>query len=250
MKQTFHLSIPTPCDKGKKNWNQSPQTSKGIFCQHCSTEVIDFSQKTPQEIKDFFKKNKGHVCGKFYTDQLTTYKITDNKPKPVRTWILGSLLPLLLTGKTQAKTLTPVQQVSYSPEILSKHSPETRKSLADSVEIIGRILSKNESYGIFNAKVGLRGTNVAVHTDNSGRFVFKVSKDELSQHDTLYIEGSFYEEYTRTINLENKDVMSYNMGDIFLEKLPEPPAVVVGTIQYYPAKQQKGFWKRLFGKKE
>ena len=50
-KKVFHIDIPTPCKEG---WQNMAPTEKGAFCNSCQKEVIDFTQKTPAEIANYF----------------------------------------------------------------------------------------------------------------------------------------------------------------------------------------------------
>ena len=46
-------------------------TEQGAFCQKCAIDVIDFTQKTPNEVKAILRANKGkHLCGHFGVKQL------------------------------------------------------------------------------------------------------------------------------------------------------------------------------------
>ena len=63
-----HLRITEPC---KENWNEMDPTQKGAFCNKCTTEVIDFSTLTKEEIKQVFRNLSGqHFCSRFRKDQL------------------------------------------------------------------------------------------------------------------------------------------------------------------------------------
>ncbi|MBN4072577.1 T9SS type A sorting domain-containing protein [Crocinitomix catalasitica] len=63
-----NISIDQPCNE---NWNEMSPTQKGAFCQKCSIDVIDFTQKTPEQVKAVLRKNKGkHLCGHFGVEQL------------------------------------------------------------------------------------------------------------------------------------------------------------------------------------
>ena len=64
------ISINTPCHE---NWDGMTPNEKGAFCLSCQKTVVDFSQKTITEIKDFFREvpKTESVCGRFEEDQLT-----------------------------------------------------------------------------------------------------------------------------------------------------------------------------------
>ena len=64
------ISINDTCHE---NWDKMTPNDKGAFCLSCQKNVVDFSNKTINEIKDFFRKktDSGSVCGRFEEDQLT-----------------------------------------------------------------------------------------------------------------------------------------------------------------------------------
>ena len=61
------IGIQTPC---KENWANMSPTSKGAFCQSCTKEVVDFSNKTNNEIKRILLENgTGELCGRMTLQQ-------------------------------------------------------------------------------------------------------------------------------------------------------------------------------------
>lgn len=65
------ILIPNPCNE---NWNEMLPEEKGHFCLKCSKTVVDFSNKSKNEIKSFFKESTERVCGRFKNDQLYNYR--------------------------------------------------------------------------------------------------------------------------------------------------------------------------------
>lgn len=64
------VSIPTPCSE---DWSKMTPTDKGAFCNKCSLEVIDFTKKTPEEIRVTLELNLGNkICGHIGKHQLET----------------------------------------------------------------------------------------------------------------------------------------------------------------------------------
>lgn len=63
----MEIKINEPCHE---NWNAMTPNQQGAFCQSCMKDVVDFSKKTAEEIKDFFSKPQGKVCGRFEEKQL------------------------------------------------------------------------------------------------------------------------------------------------------------------------------------
>jgi len=65
----MELSIKKPCHE---NWEAMTPNEQGAFCHKCVKTVIDFSTKSLEEIKDFFKGTKDEkICGRFEQQQLT-----------------------------------------------------------------------------------------------------------------------------------------------------------------------------------
>ncbi|MBD3639210.1 MAG: hypothetical protein HUJ25_17775, partial [Crocinitomicaceae bacterium] len=62
------IEIPEPCHE---NWADFTPTEKGAFCGSCQIDVVDFSNKSPEEVKAILKENAGkHMCGRFRKSQL------------------------------------------------------------------------------------------------------------------------------------------------------------------------------------
>jgi hypothetical protein len=62
------VSINEPCHE---NWAAMSPSEKGAFCGKCQIDVIDFSNKSPIEIKTILDESAGkHLCGRFKKTQL------------------------------------------------------------------------------------------------------------------------------------------------------------------------------------
>ncbi|MDG1398393.1 MAG: energy transducer TonB [Polaribacter sp.] len=73
MKSKFKISIPKPCNE---NWNTMTPKEKGRFCSSCDKTVVDFTEKTNEEIQYYLVENKNQrVCGHFYKKQLDSIVI-------------------------------------------------------------------------------------------------------------------------------------------------------------------------------
>mgnify|MGYP003347197998 CR=1 FL=1 len=59
------VRIPKPCHE---SWAKMTPTEQGKFCFSCQKEVVDFSEKSAEEIVDFFHSRTNpeeRVCGRF-----------------------------------------------------------------------------------------------------------------------------------------------------------------------------------------
>lgn len=62
------IRIDEPCSE---NWNGMQPTKNGAHCMKCSLEVIDFTRKSPAEIRDILKTRIGQkTCGHILPSQL------------------------------------------------------------------------------------------------------------------------------------------------------------------------------------
>lgn len=65
----MEISIKKPCHE---NWDAMTPNEQGAFCSKCVKTVVDFSNKSIEEIKEFFiGKQNEKVCGRFEKEQLT-----------------------------------------------------------------------------------------------------------------------------------------------------------------------------------
>lgn len=63
------ITIPKPCHE---DWNKMTPNEQGSFCGKCCKTVIDFTNKSPEEIKNtLLAEREKKVCGRFTTNQLT-----------------------------------------------------------------------------------------------------------------------------------------------------------------------------------
>jgi hypothetical protein len=81
----MQISIPVPC---AENWDGMSPTEKGAFCQKCNHEVIDFTKKSPEEIREtLFQRSTARTCGLISPLQMelvnTGFHVWDNQPVKV-----------------------------------------------------------------------------------------------------------------------------------------------------------------------
>ena len=66
----MEVIIKKPC---LENWDAMTLNEQGAFCGKCAKTVIDFSNKSMHEIKEFLTTKQGQkVCGRFEKQQLTS----------------------------------------------------------------------------------------------------------------------------------------------------------------------------------
>jgi hypothetical protein len=88
------VSINKPCHE---NWDIMEPNEKGAFCLSCQKSVIDFSNKTTNEIKSFFRSiaDTEKVCGRFKEEQLTELTFDDFFAR-FKKWILSKKIAVVM----------------------------------------------------------------------------------------------------------------------------------------------------------
>lgn len=66
MENKFKVTVPKPCHE---DWNLMIPSDRGRFCNACTTQVVDFTNMSSDEIRDYLSKNT-NVCGRFKNEQL------------------------------------------------------------------------------------------------------------------------------------------------------------------------------------
>lgn len=68
MQNSIKITIPKPCHE---DWNKMTPNEQGSFCGKCCKTVVDFTTKTPEEIKNTLLSKKAEkICGRFLNNQL------------------------------------------------------------------------------------------------------------------------------------------------------------------------------------
>lgn len=127
----MQIKIPEPCTE---DWSLMTPTEKGAHCKKCSFEVIDFTEKTPNEVRDIlqFKFSKRErVCGRIQSSKLDLINAAflrwEAESEVVRgTWILTLLivfgLSLFSCQNTASRELVDQLQIEAST-LLEEEAP-------------------------------------------------------------------------------------------------------------------------------
>lgn len=194
-KKVFHIDIPKPCSE---NWNEMTQTERGAFCAHCQKEVIDFTQKTPSEIAQYFANKKGKSCGRFYNKQLNeVYTYYEPQKQNNLKYAAGLALGLLVAENSFAQENTKPKVEIVDSKIENKQSTNIE---SDSLVIRGVIEDEKTKESLIGVNVNEEdySNNFAV-TDIDGKFEIKVSKIPTK----LLISYIGYEKDSVSINRHN-----------------------------------------------
>jgi hypothetical protein len=86
----FKIYIPEPCHE---DWAKMTPEKQGAFCKVCAKTVVDFSEKSNEEVNEFLLANmEKKICGRFRTTQLADVPPLKNEIKKFE--FPGFLFPL------------------------------------------------------------------------------------------------------------------------------------------------------------
>jgi hypothetical protein len=171
MQQKFQLKITKPCSESLDNMSAHPQ---GYYCHSCEKKVVDFTEKLPSEIAQFFTEHRHErVCGRFQKHQLETdYAYLDtNRKMPSMKYAAGFLVSMLLSEQIAAENLA---LKPLTEQI--KDNNQNPKAL----NIKGQVIAEATGKGV-SAKISVsKGMTVCYTgaTDANGFFDFSIKEQE------------------------------------------------------------------------
>ena len=192
------LSIPKPCHE---NWNKMSPTEKGKFCGSCQKEVIDFTQMTKVEIKEFFmNKAFQSSCGRFENRQIESFNRAEIKPKRINSkpwWIAAATFFLFVNrGFSQGSPQSPkVKQKQVQTDSTKNKAPVAMEApkpnnvdpgddviISDDLKLDSFIFIKGQVLDGFGdtlpfVSIVIENTNFGTVTDTNGNFKLIVPKE-------------------------------------------------------------------------
>ncbi len=193
MNNQFSLKINTPCSENYDNFSPSQQ---GGFCSLCQKEVIDFTKMNTQEIANYFQtKTTQNTCGKFKSEQLTTYY--QPTPKKHRLSFISGLglafIALFSFSKVQGQKLqNPTNTIGINTANLQDTSNQKNITVKGTVT--------EGDIPLPGAIVILEGTTIGVNTDFDGNFEFP---KKLKKGDVLVVSYIGYNSKKIVVQNEN-----------------------------------------------
>ena len=145
------ISIKEPCHE---DWTKMTPTQKGAFCQACALEVIDFTDKSPYEIKSMLAKEFAtttRTCSRitnFQLDQINDdfFKWKNDTDAFRAVWIFSLIavfgLSLFSCQNTLSKELVGQLNIETTEMLSNIDSTGYRSTQADSMDLA---LDKNDS---------------------------------------------------------------------------------------------------------
>lgn len=226
MKNQFLLDIRKPCSE---KWENFTPTTAGGFCSVCSTDVVDFTTMSDEEIIAHFNKASGKTCGRFRADQLKKYKaVAMPAVRPgarlLRAGFVG--LFVLLISRPGVALPTPTN----TNTTWAYHSVASTDEVLPDDYLVKGIVKDEEGQPLAGASVYLKSDpKLGTICDANGNFEFP---KKLKEGDVIVFSFIGYEpkEYvvTKEVNetIELKLTMTYTvlLGDVSVDHVYEKPS--------------------------
>jgi hypothetical protein len=173
------------------------QQPGGKYCGNCQKTVVDFTLMSDADLANFFKKKQGHVCGRFYDDQLDKQIAIPKRALPWLKYFFTITLPAFLYAH---KSYGQIEVIKAAIELPDKN-PNTSDTNIISIDksVLTGNVSDEKGEAIPYASVLIKGTKIGTVTDVKGDFYLKVSQFPIS----LFISAVGYEPNYFVINNEN-----------------------------------------------
>ena len=118
------ISIGKPCSE---NWQEMDAKTGGRFCQNCQKQVIDFTDKTDEDLRRIVAENGSLLCGRFRKSQIGEPLAIPEK----RIGFSGFFKKAAATAATLAIMQTAAQAADPPPKTFIEISDTDRLSLPD-----------------------------------------------------------------------------------------------------------------------
>lgn len=176
------IKIHNPCPE---NWDDMQDFPSGKFCDKCSKCVIDFTDKTDEQIQDILTIANGkEICGRISTRPLA----------------LAAAGIILVTNLTFAQAQTK-----------NSFNITTEQKATEITKVSGKLIFKRTKKEIPNAEVFFicKSKYIKTTSDENGNFNLEIPNDLLGKKNVLYFDFDKINEYGREIN-NRKDTISSN----------------------------------------
>ena len=178
---SIKIQLNQPCSENWETFSKVSDTTR--FCGACQHNVVDFSDWSDQEIKEYFLASTGRVCGRFSTHQLNRPLVPERAPRftfsrLAAAWIGGGVS--LLGIQAHAQHQVPVEIVQELP------SDTAREAVAATLQethlkFKGKAMDDNGCAIV--AEVSIVGTDWSTTTDEEGNYELTIDKRLIQTED-------------------------------------------------------------------
>jgi hypothetical protein len=216
------IQLSFQCDE---SWDKMPNINQGKFCDKCSKNIHDLTDKSESEIHQLYKKNNGQLCGKIRPQQLKNSIYRQQRTKLAKFCLElflvfgGYLFKSDLQAQNNAKdsivvTIDEIRYSNISGTIIEKKGKESVPFASVYYEFKGeKYGTVTEFDGKFNLKIDLniiKCDNVDLIISSLGYKKMKVKGIKLSK------------EHNSILNLE----LEYDIQEITLGMIISCPPII------------------------
>lgn len=215
MKKAITIRIPEPCHEG---WEKMTQTEKGKFCKVCTKEVIDFTNKTDEDLVKIATSGT-NLCGRFKTTQLDReLKLERKSSTNFTSYAASLLLPLSLLGSVASvNSATTTSEKNYTSLGIGSYSTPNRAI----VTITGNV-SSSEGIPLNNVLITAQETGKTTYTDKDGNYSITTIDNQIL---VFHINGFFDASVQMKGTASKKDVVLFTseLKTTVMGKIAPPP---------------------------
>jgi hypothetical protein len=242
MVNDMKISIPQPCHQP---WEGMTPQDGGRFCGQCSQVLIDFTDKTDEEIIRILKNHRqGSLCVRLGQPERVVRQALGRRAPRWQTLTVAVMSSVLvaLGSPAPTKAQTPVEQRETwkkAPEPTSE-KPKVGKASqpadpAVEIEIQGKVLADDDMSPLLGVAIFLKNREVYTYTDIEGKFRF-VIKAPLKKEDILVVSfvGFVTQEIPLYKMLKRKDRKKKGATNLILAITLKGDARVLGKLWFPP----------------
>ena len=218
MPKQIQITIPEPCHE---KWSEMTPVKEGFFCRSCQKNVIDFSNKTENEIYEIINRSEGKMCGRFTTHQLQNPVRKTELHNSLFNWraIAASIGALVATEKLSAYADTGAKPKVVAKEVKQISLKKEQEKCADTIAMVrptvikGQVIDKQTREGLDGAILKYHNVNRGYVTDTAGYFT--VNYEDIKP-DTITFSYIGY----RTLTVPVAELIKANdQGKVALEEM-------------------------------
>lgn len=221
--------IPKPCHE---NWNLMTPQEQGRHCDVCSKVVVDFSQKSPQQVVEIMETAEGSVCGNFklsQLDQTAQMKVFKNPSNLFNRNI--KYLALTVFGLFAFNKKSEAQKLRGKVALRGDVAPiDYHDTNADTSKLHGTVKDKTGQL-LAGATITVSSNNKVIATGNTlanGSYVIKIAPGKIEQRKiTVSVSHSYYMPKLVT----DLSITKENTG---LQIVLEDEIMMLGEVMYIP----------------
>ncbi|MGJ8684556.1 MAG: hypothetical protein ACSHWW_08030 [Nonlabens sp.] len=224
--------------KCSENWDGMKPHAQGKFCSQCDKSVVDFTDKTAQEISNLMSKHKNNLCARMTSEQLKMIYPEPQSPtfklpysKIASTVMIAASIGISSTAQQQEPSLNPsLNQTQASTDSMSNAVSVKKESVINNenqnvefVKLRGLITFPDSDDPLPNVKITFYGLAnfVSTYSLEDGTFLLNVPKNLVSDKNLVsytfddaqlpeeYVKGYFHYESIDVV-LNEREVQVYH----------------------------------------